>query len=348
MPLKTLSIIMIIIGILTIIFTILHIYKNRTSRDLPGGVVFTEIIMPLIIGVIATGVGGYIFANNNADWNKDITAIDEKIMMENGCDDLNDYYVRVVETDEKLSTGYISTYLQRIDTTDEVRPEDYKYRYIEIINKIKETAPPIVTYSMSELAEKSTNKVQADVLKLKNVEDGYSEEFVFFSKNDSGTAKYYLYENLEIYENKVENLQHVYGDVYVLDHMLENVEDKSDSLVLKLCSKNKIPDGDVGYGFIRRYIGKVNDYNGDGGRMLCYEQVDKDQSDKDQSDVIPFLTYETSPEAFGENGVSGSEIVLMETPSFNEDHKVIIPMQSVHLHPDMETCSILRGYFIRY
>lgn len=270
--------------------------KGNTKKSF-FEMILLQFVIPIIAGLISGYIANIIFPLEVNLWENNITTMDEKVLEENGCSPINDYYVRILETDRKLSEGNVSTYLRRIETSDSVKSEDHNYRYIEVINKSNGTSPQTVVY------QKDNEK--KDYLCLENVHGEYSGEEVFYSKEGT-IAKYYLYNDIEIKDNEVD-FDKLYGadngNTYINYFSKEQYQGDEEEFILNLYSIMELNTGEIGDGFRRTYIGKVNDYVTDKGVLYHYIQS-KEISDGQIPEIIPIIDENNFPDEF--NHIEGT------------------------------------------
>lgn len=265
------------------------------------------IIVPTVVGIVTAYLGSIFFGTESNDWNAHISAADEQIMEMNGCDDLDEYYARVVESDEPLDTESFSPYFQRIDTTSQVKATDYKYRYIEIINKINGSAPKEFSYYLG------TDEPQRDNYKLmsSNQKADYIDELKFYSKNQSSFVIYYLYQKDEggIKNYFERNPQTIYEGIDLAGTTLEYSEENL-NLVLKFYSEKNLNVGEIDKGYYREYLGRIN-YNNDGSidKRNYYEQIIHCEDGELPNDLIIF-EEKSSPELFDSKNKNKEKILM--------------------------------------
>lgn len=153
------------------------IKEKRTVDESILRSVLEWVMLPILVGLMSTYISIHVFPDVESEWKSNITTIDEEILKNNDCEDLDDYYVRIFESDRKLSTGNVSTYLKRIETSKKIKSEISKYRYIEVINKVEDTSPKVVIYRKNDDGSK-------EMLHLENTHGEYSEEAYFIQEQE--------------------------------------------------------------------------------------------------------------------------------------------------------------------
>lgn len=313
-------------------FIALILQKRSNIKGRYIGNILLSLIIPAIFCVGGAYISSEFFGYESNSWDENITANDEKVMIEEGYDNFEEYYVRIVESDEKLTTGVISTYFQRIDTTRVIKPEKAKYRYIELINKENGTiADNIIVSDVNGPYDDNSIK---SVLRYKsNSLDNYIETWEFYSKNGTGKLTGYIYreDNIQL-ENYVNiELNNISENIYLVDAGITFMGDGKEKWTLSICSDKELPTGNLTNGFYRKYVGKKNfisTYENIKKQMFCYEQTCILKED-DSSIVVPIIDRITSPELFETEQKEQSDwekssiILSFEKPEDKIDRKYV-------------------------
>lgn len=267
------------------------IKEKRTVDESVLGSVLVWVMIPILAGLLATYISNHLFPDVDSEWKSNITTIDEEILKNNDCEDLDDYYVRIFESDRKLSTGNVSTYLKRIETSNKVKSEVSKYRYIEAINKVEDTSPKVVIYQKNDDGSK-------EVLHLENTHGEYSEKAYFYSRTGAN-AKYYLYSDIKIEDDEIDfdNLESILNERISIDYFDFKKLDGKTYFLIDLYSTMTLPIDEVGDGFNRVYIGKVNNCLSEEGSLYHYQQV-KEVKNSELPKIIPIIEEKDFPDEF--------------------------------------------------
>ena len=286
------------------LIVILAFYEKKYSRKVKLRYkIFIYVLTMLIIPLVASIPQGIIekqvqSIDKSEVWTDNITAQDEAVMIESGYKDLDNYYVRIVETELEMETGRLSGHFQRINADDGTQRETH--RYIEMINKEKAHAPIFI--NLTDTSEKC-------ILTLKNSEDCYFNYGDFYAMRNDKSARYYYYkhENSDsIPQYKaVQELIETAGvedrlDSLEFSQLCEKVymprvdADKSSEglhLQIYIASELKLPEGALDSKWSREFIGmrnyKSQDYKGTPEHLYCYLQEGEIGDDEDVK--IPLL-----------------------------------------------------------
>lgn len=325
---------------LLISFIALILQERKNIKVKYIGKILLTLIIPAIFCVGGAYIGSEFFGYHSNSWDENITANDEKVMIEEGYENFEEYYVRIVESDEKLTTGVISTYFQRIDTTRVIKPEKAKYRYIELINKENGTVADNIIVSDAN-GPYDANSIKS-VLRYKSSSlDDYIETWEFYSKNETGKLTGYIYrdDNIQLKNYTNIELNNITDNIYLVDIGITFMGDGKDKWAISICSDRELPTGNLTNGFYREYVGKKNfisTYKNIKKQMFCYEQTCILKED-DSSMVVPIIDRITSPELFEteqkeqSDWEKSSTILSFEKPEDKNDRKYVY----VNMHPIM-------------
>lgn len=268
--------------------------------------IFGDILTILILPLAVTIAGNIIYERiqdiGKSDiWTDNITAQDEVVMIESGYKDLDDYYVRIVETESEMETGLLSGHFQRIYADDGMQMETH--RYIEMISKEKTHAPVVVN-----LTDASENCVLA-----LSGSGNYFEYTDFYAMKDNKSARYYYYrcdKNAGIQQNEaIEKFIETAKaedrlDSLEFSQLCEQVympridaEQKGEKLNLKIyiASEVQLSEGMLDSKWSREFIGMRNYesqvYKGMPKHLYCYLQEGEIISNEDVK--IPLLKKES-------------------------------------------------------
>lgn len=261
--------------------------------------VLTMLIIPLVMSIPQGIVEKQVQSIDKSEvWTDNITAQDEAVMIESGYKDLDNYYVRIVETELEMETGRLSGHFQRINADGGTQRETY--RYIEMINKEKAHAPIFI--NLTDTSEKC-------ILTLKNSEDCYFNYADFYAMRDDKSARYYYYkpensDSIPQYKAVQELIETAdtedHFDSLEFSQLCEKVymprvdADKSSEglhLRIYIASELKLPEGALDSKWSREFIGmrnyKSQDYKGTPEHLYCYLQEGEIGDDEDVK--IPLL-----------------------------------------------------------
>lgn len=272
--------------IIILIINIPKIKRKQKNGESIRNEILVNVLVPVLIMLLQPVINYEFESFKSEAWSTYITATDEAIMQHNGYMELNNYYARINETDEKLDTGILSAHFQRIDTTDKTKPARYKYRYIEIINKDNDTAPLFI--KLLECSDQC-------IMRLENT-GRYFDSASFYTKNDDKAVTYYYYteendkwETSQQPEDDLEKteLSEVCEQVYVT----KIIGEKNKVYSIHIASDVKLPETLLEGGWSREFEGMRNFesplYNGEKKHMYCYIQKGNgSDSDRDEITVL--------------------------------------------------------------
>lgn len=274
-------------------------YKYKIVKSIKNVAMY--IVVPTIIGIITAFLGTIYFSQDNNNWSNHISTNDEQILEENGICDLNGYYVRVNETDNKLDTNTWSPFFKRIDTEDTVKSKTYKYRYLEIVNKNRNTA-----YSEVHCLEDNSNYI----LSTNNTLGNYIDELIFYDKKDNSIVRYYLYG--ELYENYTipTSYEEFYENIYMKDSIQYKNGNELDLLIFKFGSKIELNAGKTDNGY-RESIGYINNKENRTQQDYYYEQIVELGNDSSIHEIV-VLSEKYDPQIFNDDNDTYEEIVFKD------------------------------------
>lgn len=296
------SILIIIIFICLILVVIIEpvINKQKDQKITVLKNIVMYIVIPTTIGIITAYFGTVFFSQDNYEWNNNISSNDEQILKENGIKDLDGYYVRVNETDQKLETKGFAPFFKRIDTRNQLKSKKFKYRYLEVISKNRNVIPSEVWCYL--------DKGNEYILSTNNTLGKYLDEFVFFSKSDKSVAKYYLYE--------VSNTDIQYYNVEIIDQgictehcNIQEINNSENSITVGINSEIELKTGTLANSK-REYIGYINNMNYNKKQNYYYEQTIKIE-DTTSTEKIVIFDENVDPGLFDNKNNVTEKIVLM-------------------------------------
>ncbi len=358
---------LLVFGIAAVLAVLIEIciICTRPKSDAKKGKVFIGMVIScLVFPIITGGIANYIYnfyfnENSSALWYENITAVDEKIMVENGCENLNEYYARIIETDEQLPTGLLSKYFQRIDTTKNIRGESGKYRYIETICKENHSAPSTVVYITEEDKARYTTKKTGkyvdseeivDVLRLNNRDTGYIDKCMFYSREGSA-AVYYLYQDCIAEEhNMLAETSPLVEDIFCAEQrvVIGSHSEQMQRFEMTLICKKKLPVEQLEKGNKRIYLGKGY-YEFSNGLKEVYRYLQTiDYGNKRELKQFTVLNFRTSPRYLknhqGSSYYKAEKIVFSDRKLFDTQNTMYVFCGTEYLK--LDDCQICHPYFV--